>query len=90
MHSAGSICCIVLGLQTSALLTPPRPPRAALRCDAKSKKKDKASFKPPPPELRHAMDVCTRTRPKGGGKGTPKNKNSGGLGMSTGKKMTFD
>ena len=26
--------------------------------------------KPPPPELRHAMDVCTRTRPKGGGKGT--------------------
>ena len=46
MRSARIICCIVLGLQTSALLSPPRPPRAALRCDAKSKKKDKAEFKP--------------------------------------------
>ena len=60
MHSAGIICCIVLGLQTSALLTPPRPPRAALRCTAKSKKKAKAEFKPPPLELSRPIDVFSR------------------------------
>lgn len=60
MRSARIICCIVLGLQTSALLTPSRPPRAALRCDAKSKKKDKAPFKPPPPELSRPIDVFSR------------------------------
>ena len=61
MRSARIICCIVLGLQTSALLTPSRPPRAALRCDAKSKKKTKAApFKPPPPELSRPIDVFSR------------------------------
>ena len=60
MRSARIICCIVLGLQTSALLTPSRPPRAALRCDAKSKKKAKAEFKPPPPELSRPIDVFSR------------------------------
>ena len=61
MHSARPICCIVLGLQTSALLTPSRPPRAALRCDAKSKKKTKAApFKPPPLELSRPIDVFSR------------------------------
>ena len=61
MRSARIICCFVLGLQTSALLSPPRPPRAALRCDAKSKKKTKAApFKPPPPELSRPIDVFSR------------------------------
>ena len=61
MHSARIICCCVLGLQTSALLTPPRPPRAALRCDAKSKKKAKAApFKPPPLELSRPVLVLSR------------------------------
>ena len=61
MHSARIICCCVLGLQTSALLTPPRPPRAALRCDAKSKKKAKAApFKPPPLELSRPVMVLSR------------------------------
>ena len=60
MHSARIICCCVLALQTSALLTPPRPPRAALRCDAKSKKKDKAPFKPPPLELSRPVMVLSR------------------------------
>ena len=61
MRSAGIICCFVLGLQTSALLSPPRPPRAALRCTAKSKKKAKAApFKPPPPELSRPIDVFSR------------------------------
>ena len=61
MRSARIICCIVLGLQTSALLTPPRPPRAALRCTAKSKKKTKAApFKPPPLELSRPIDVFSR------------------------------
>ena len=61
MRSARIICCIVLGLQTSALLTPSRPPRAALRCDAKSKKKAKAApFKPPPLELSRPIDVFSR------------------------------
>ena len=50
-----------MGLQTSALLTPSRPPRAALRCTAKSKKKTKAApFKPPPPELSRPIDVFSR------------------------------
>ena len=61
MHSARIICCCVLGLQTSALLSPPRPPRAALRCDAKSKKKAKAApFKPPPLELSRPVMVLSR------------------------------
>ena len=61
MRSARKICCFVLGLQTSALLTPPRQPRAALRCAAKSKKKTKAApFKPPPPELSRPIDVFSR------------------------------
>ena len=61
MHSARIILCCLLGLQTSALLTPPRPPRAALRCAAKSKKKNKAApFKPPPPELSRPIDVFSR------------------------------
>ena len=61
MHSARIILCCLLGLQTSALLTPPRPPRAALRCTAKSKKKAKAApFKPPPPELSRPIDVFSR------------------------------
>ena len=61
MRSARIICCIVLGLQTSALLTPPRQPRAALRCAAKSKKKTKAApFKPPPLELSRPIDVFSR------------------------------
>ena len=61
MRSARYLCCFVLGLQTSALLTPSRPPRAALRCDAKSKKKAKAApFKPPPLELSRPIDVFSR------------------------------
>ena len=61
MHSARIILCCLLGLQTSALLTPSRPPRAALRCDAKSKKKAKAApFKPPPLELSRPIDVFSR------------------------------
>ena len=60
MHSARIILCCLLGLQTSALLTPSRPPRAALRCDAKSKKKAKAEFKPPPLELSRPIDVFSR------------------------------
>ena len=61
MHSARILLCCLLGLQTSALLTPSRPPRAALRCDAKSKKKTKAApFKPPPPELSRPIDVFSR------------------------------
>ena len=61
MRSARIIFFGVLALQTSALLSPPRPPRAALRCDAKSKKKTKAApFKPPPPELSRPIDVFSR------------------------------
>ena len=62
MHSARIICCCVLGLQTSALLSPSRPPRAAaLRCAAKSKKKPKAApFKPPPLELSRPVMVLSR------------------------------
>ena len=61
MRSARIIIFGVLALQTSALLTPPRPPRAALRCTAKSKKKTKAApFKPPPPELSRPIDVFSR------------------------------
>ena len=60
MCSARIIFFGVLALQTSALLSPPRPPRAALRCDAKSKKKDKAPFKPPPLELSRPVMVLSR------------------------------
>ena len=60
MRSARIIFFGVLALQTSALLSPSRPPRAALRCDAKSKKKDKAPFKPPPLELSRPVMVLSR------------------------------
>ena len=61
MCSARIIFFGVLALQTSALLSPPRPPRAALRCDAKSKKKAKAApFKPPPLELSRPVMVLSR------------------------------
>ena len=60
MRSARIIFFGVLALQTSALVTPPRPPRAALRCNAKSKKKDKAPFKPPPLELSRPVMVLSR------------------------------
>ena len=61
MHSARIILCCLLGLQTSALLTPPRPLRVALLRAAKSKKKTKAApFKPPPPELSRPIDVFSR------------------------------
>ena len=60
MRSARIIFFGVLALQTSALLSPSRPPRAAVRCDAKSKKKDKAPFKPPPLELSRPVMVLSR------------------------------
>ena len=61
MRSARIIFFGVLALQTSALLTPPRPLRVALRRAAKSKKKTKAApFKPPPPELSRPIDVFSR------------------------------
>ena len=60
MCSARIIFFGVLALQTSALLSPSRPPRAAVRCDAKSKKKDKAPFKPPPLELSRPVMVLSR------------------------------
>ena len=48
-------------LLPACALVAPRPRRcSAVTCDAKSKKKAKAEFKPPPPELSRPIDVFSR------------------------------